>query len=120
MSSEALSPSRLALSIKDALDIEVHCSYRNVFIPRQKELNKETGEQEDKWGQVSAIHLDCRTEDADRLTIPLKERFTGEPTDFTRDYLLPALKFVLPWNAVRGSKMEEVRCEEIQMSPGRL
>ena len=72
MSSEALRPSRLALSVKDELDIEVHCSYRNVFIPRQKELSKETGEQEDKWVQVSAIHIDCRTEDVDKLTIPLK------------------------------------------------
>ena len=107
MSSEALRPSRLALSIKDELDNEGHCSYRNIFIPRQKELNKETGEQEDKWGHVSAIHIDCRTEDVNRLMIPLKECFTGELTEFTRDYLLPDLKFVLPWNAVRGSKMEE-------------
>ena len=62
MSAESLNAQRLASCINHDLEYEVHCEHRNVFIPRERVLNKESGEYEDKWSQVTAVHIDCRVE----------------------------------------------------------
>ena len=108
MSSEAVELKRLEKFLTRGLDgKKISCSFRNIYITQRRVFNPTTGENDPVYPQVKAIHIDCVAQEAQDIKLKLKEWFDGEPTDFTKKYFLPPMKFVVPYISLREAKYKE-------------